>query len=109
MIRPWLMSVYSIMFLVFKNHWGKLFNDDPGMAFSFSPSLEMLKLGLEVIYLVASILPLVSLFQLTDGLAAVVSGVLRAQGRQATGALLNLVYVLTETPSKRLIPGLPRF
>jgi len=65
---------WSTMFLVFRNHWGKLFNHDP-----------------EVIRLVSSILPLVSLFQLMDGLAAVAAGILRAQGRQATGALLNLV------------------
>jgi len=65
---------WSAMFLVFKDHWGKLFNDDP-----------------EVIRLVSSILPLVALFQLMDGLAAVVAGILRAQGRQATGAILNLV------------------
>lgn len=79
------------MFLVFKNHWAKLFNDDPGMAFSVSPDFGGAELVPEVIYLVSSILPLVSLFQLMDGLAAVVSGILRAQGRQATGALLNLV------------------
>jgi len=66
--------VWSAMFMIFRNHWGKLFNNDP-----------------EVINLVSSILPLVSLFQLMDGLAAVVSGILRAQGRQATGAVLNLV------------------
>ena len=55
------------------------------------PLLQALSLDLEVIYLVSSILPLVSLFQLMDGLAAVVAGILRAQGRQTTGALLNLV------------------
>ena len=55
------------------------------------PLLQALSLDLEVIRLVSSILPLVSLFQLMDGLAAVVSGILRAQGRQTTGALLNLV------------------
>lgn len=47
--------------------------------------------SLEVICLVASILPLVSLFQLMDGLAGVVSGILRALGQQGTGALLGLV------------------
>ena len=29
----WLMPAHSAMFLVFKNHWGKLFNNDPGMTF----------------------------------------------------------------------------
>ena len=79
------------MFLVFRNHWAKLFNNDPGMAFSLLPRFRDAESGLEVIKLVSSILPLVSLFQLMDGLAAVVAGILRAQGRQATGAILNLV------------------
>ena len=79
------------MFLVFRNHWAKLFNNDPGMAFSLLPRFRDTESGLEVIKLVSSILPLVSLFQLMDGLAAVVAGILRAQGRQATGAILNLV------------------
>lgn len=61
----------------------------PVWPFLSRPVLDA-KLGLEVIRLVSSILPLVSLFQLMDGLAAVVAGILRAQGRQATGALLNL-------------------
>ena len=79
------------MFLVFRNHWGKLFNDDPGMIpFPFSRFRDA-DHGLEVIYMVSSILPLVALFQLMDGLAAVVAGILRAQGKQATGAVLNLV------------------
>jgi MATE family multidrug resistance protein len=43
-----------------------------------------------VINLVSSVLPLVALNQLVDGLSAVASGVLRAQGRQGVGALLNL-------------------
>jgi len=29
-----LIFAYSTMFLVFRNHWGKLFNDDPGMVLS---------------------------------------------------------------------------
>lgn len=86
-----LISVYSAMFLIFRNHWAKLFNNDPGMAFFLSPRFGDTKSGLDVINLVSSILPLVSLFQLMDGLAAVVAGILRAQGRQATGAVLNLV------------------
>lgn len=85
------MFAHSVMFLVFRNHWGKLFNDDPGMAFSVSPCFRDAELDLEVIYLVSSILPLVSLSQVMDGLAAVVAGILRAQGRQVTGAILNLV------------------
>ena len=42
-----------------------MFNDDP-----------------QVVALVASILPLVALFQVFDGISAVTGGILRAQGRQ---------------------------
>ena len=61
------------MFLIFRKKWGYLFNRDP-----------------EVISLVASILPLVALFQVVDGVAGVTAGILRARGKQATGAVLNL-------------------
>ncbi|KAL5498225.1 ERC1_1 [Sanghuangporus vaninii] len=63
----------SVIFLIFRHNWGYLFNDD-----------------LEVVSLVASILPLVALYQIVDGLQACCAGVLRARGKQATGALLNL-------------------
>ncbi|KAL5520376.1 hypothetical protein ACEPAG_9600 [Sanghuangporus baumii] len=63
----------SAIFLIFRNKWGYLFNND-----------------LKVIGLVASILPLVALFQVFDGLSACIAGVLRARGKQTTGALLNL-------------------
>ncbi|KAF7323681.1 RNA helicase [Mycena kentingensis (nom. inval.)] len=65
--------IFSTMFMVFRHSWGKLFNDDP-----------------RVITLVASILPLVALFQVFEGGAAVAGGILRAKGKQMTGALLNL-------------------
>jgi MATE family multidrug resistance protein len=48
-----------------------LFNDDP-----------------EVVSLVASVLPLVALFQVFDGLGATTGGVLRARGRQVRYAQL---------------------
>jgi len=38
----WLMRAHSTMFLVFRDHWGKLFNDDPGMTFSISSSFGAL-------------------------------------------------------------------
>ncbi|KAF8582562.1 multidrug/Oligosaccharidyl-lipid/Polysaccharide flippase [Ramaria rubella] len=66
-------AVLSAMFVIFRHKWGLLFNNDP-----------------DVVGLVASILPLVALFQVFDGLSATTGGVLRARGRQATGALLNL-------------------
>ncbi|ETW75964.1 multidrug flippase [Heterobasidion irregulare TC 32-1] len=68
-----LAGISSTIFLVFRHSWGYLFNNDPA-----------------VIALVASILPLVSLFQVFDALSAVTGGVLRARGKQFTGALLNL-------------------
>ncbi|KDQ60317.1 hypothetical protein JAAARDRAFT_56234 [Jaapia argillacea MUCL 33604] len=68
-----LSGVSSAVFLVFKDSWGHLFNDDP-----------------DVVSLVASILPLVALFQVFDGLSAVTSGIFRARGKQFTSALLNL-------------------
>ncbi|KAF7291886.1 RNA helicase [Mycena indigotica] len=65
--------IFSTMFMVFRNSWAYLFNDDP-----------------EVVALVASILPLVALFQVFDGTSGVAGGILRAKGKQMTGALLNL-------------------
>ncbi|KAF8656526.1 hypothetical protein AX16_002490 [Volvariella volvacea WC 439] len=66
-------GISSAMFLVCRNSWGYLFNDDP-----------------EVVSLVASVLPLVALFQVFDGNCAVTAGILRARGKQFTGALLNI-------------------
>ncbi|KAK0202739.1 MATE efflux family protein [Desarmillaria ectypa] len=66
-------SLFCVMFLVFRNSWGYLFNDDPA-----------------VIAQTAAILPIVAIFQVFDGGAAVSGGVLRARGKQVTGALLNL-------------------
>ncbi|KAI0040201.1 MATE efflux family protein [Auriscalpium vulgare] len=63
----------SALFLTFRAKWGLLFNDDPS-----------------VVTLVASIMPLVALFQVFDALSAVSGGILRARGKQFTGALLNL-------------------
>jgi MATE family multidrug resistance protein len=73
--------------MISKNHWGKLFNNDP-----------------EVISLVADILPYVAFFQvcgqmnpegpltmqLTDGLAGTTGSILRSLGLHSTGALINL-------------------
>lgn len=66
-------SVFSAMFLIFRNSWGLLFNSDP-----------------EVLKMVSAILPLVALFQVFDGTSAVTGGIFRAKGQQYTGALLNL-------------------
>jgi MATE family multidrug resistance protein len=41
----------------------------------------------EVVTLVASILPLVAMYQVFDGIAAVTSGILRARGKQVSTRL----------------------
>ncbi|KAF5361082.1 hypothetical protein D9756_004872 [Leucocoprinus leucothites] len=66
-------ALTSTMFIVFRKSWAHIFNDDPKVA-----------------SMVAAILPLCALFQVFDGLAAVTGGILRAQGKQLTGAVLNL-------------------
>ncbi|KAF7348491.1 RNA helicase [Mycena venus] len=68
-----LSMIFSAMFMVFRKSWAYLFNDDE-----------------VVVELVAAILPLVALFQVFDGTGAVTGGILRARGKQMTGALLNL-------------------
>ncbi|EJD39135.1 multidrug/Oligosaccharidyl-lipid/Polysaccharide flippase [Auricularia subglabra TFB-10046 SS5] len=65
--------IWSTMFLTFRNSWASLFNDDPDVA-----------------KMVARILPLVALFQVFDGIAGVTNGILRARGKQGTGAVINL-------------------
>jgi len=57
----------STLFLVFRHSWAYLFNDDP-----------------EVVALTASIIPLLSLFQVFDGTSAVTGGILRARGKQVS-------------------------
>ncbi|KAH9991563.1 mate-domain-containing protein [Russula vinacea] len=68
-----LAGISSALFVIFRNQWGYMFNDDPN-----------------VVKLVASILPVVALFQVFDSLSGVSGGILRARGKQFTGALLNL-------------------
>ncbi|KAF8736131.1 hypothetical protein AX14_000853 [Amanita brunnescens Koide BX004] len=63
----------SALYVIFRNRWAYMFNDDP-----------------EVVQLVGSILPLVALFQVFDANAAANAGILRARGKQVLGALLNL-------------------
>ncbi|TFK41570.1 MATE efflux family protein [Crucibulum laeve] len=66
-------TITSTLFLVFRNSWAYMFNDDP-----------------IVVKMVADILPLVALFQVFDGTSAVTAGIFRARGKQTLGALLNL-------------------
>ena len=63
-----------------------MFNDDPGaffVSFCFVRNICIELNGVaEVVTLVASIIPLVALFQVFDATSAVTNGVLRARGRQ---------------------------
>ncbi|KAG2140585.1 MATE efflux family protein [Suillus clintonianus] len=65
--------VWSTLFMTFRQSWAYIVNNDP-----------------EVVTLVASILPLVAVYQVFDGITAVTGGILRARGKQFIGALLNL-------------------
>ncbi|KAG8960369.1 hypothetical protein FRC03_006608 [Tulasnella sp. 419] len=67
-------GISCTIFLAFRKSWGYLFNGD-----------------IEVVSLVATVLPLVGLFQITDGMSAMIQGVLRVTGRQFIGAMMNLV------------------
>ncbi|KAG0010200.1 hypothetical protein BGZ80_001692 [Entomortierella chlamydospora] len=74
--------VNSCMLLIFKERWGRLFSED-----------------VDVVATVAMVLPLVALFQISDGLAGVGGGVLRGVGLQHLGAYLNLIaYYLVAFP-----------
>ncbi|KIV92471.1 hypothetical protein PV10_03765 [Exophiala mesophila] len=57
-----------------KNHFAKIFNDDP-----------------KVVKLTADVMPYVALFQIADGLNGSCGGALRGMGRQHIGATVNLV------------------
>ncbi|KAF8755420.1 Multidrug oligosaccharidyl-lipid polysaccharide flippase [Rhizoctonia solani] len=61
------------IFMTFRTNWGYLFNNDENVA-----------------SLVASVLPLVALFQVVDGATAVSDGVLRARGMLGLGAVINI-------------------
>ncbi|KAF9290054.1 hypothetical protein BGZ68_008012 [Mortierella alpina] len=74
--------INSLMLIVFKERWGRLFSEDA-----------------DVVSTVAMILPLVALYQISDGLAGVGGGVLRGVGLQHLGAYLNLIaYYLVAFP-----------
>ncbi|KAF5380192.1 hypothetical protein D9615_006162 [Tricholomella constricta] len=80
-----LSAASSTMFLVFRNSWAYLFNNDPGgYRHNLSARVTAEFLNTEVVTLVASIIPLVALFQVFDGNAAVTAGILRARGKQAS-------------------------
>lgn len=63
----------ALVLLAVRHDWGRLFSDDA-----------------EVIALAAAILPLNAVFNLADTAQCVTAGVLRGQGRQHIGGVLNL-------------------
>ncbi|QRV82158.1 MATE efflux family protein [Ceratobasidium sp. AG-Ba] len=65
--------IQSSIFLIFRHNWARLFNNDD-----------------KVVALVASVLPLVALFQIVEGATCVTDGVLRARGMFLFGALVNV-------------------
>ncbi|KAK3814063.1 MAG: mate-domain-containing protein [Benniella sp.] len=72
----------SFMLILLKDRWGRLFTGE-----------------MDVVATVAMILPLVALFQISDGIAGVSGGVLRGVGLQHLGAYLNLIaYYLVAFP-----------
>ncbi|KXN80815.1 hypothetical protein AN958_07251 [Leucoagaricus sp. SymC.cos] len=77
----------SAMFVAFRKSWAHIFNDDPRVA-AFT-RLKIEDILAEVVSITASILPLCALFQFFDAGATVTGGILRAQGKQLTGAFLN--------------------
>ncbi|KAG7092076.1 hypothetical protein E1B28_008455 [Marasmius oreades] len=66
-------GVFAIVLLIFRSRWSYIFNEDPNVA-----------------SMVMSILPLMAMFQVFDATGAVTSGILRARGKQVTGAFLNI-------------------
>ncbi|KAK7031277.1 ethionine resistance protein [Paramarasmius palmivorus] len=72
-------GVFCAILFIFRTRWSYLFNKDPNVA-----------------ALVTTVLPLMALFQVFDATGAVTSGILRARGKQVTGAILNIsaYYVL---------------
>ncbi|KAL5634052.1 hypothetical protein ACGC1H_006027 [Rhizoctonia solani] len=63
----------STIIMAFRESWSFMFNKDT-----------------EVAQLVASVLPLLAMFQVVDGATAVTDGVLRATGRLGLGAMVNI-------------------
>ncbi|KAG8761892.1 hypothetical protein FRC11_012499, partial [Ceratobasidium sp. 423] len=65
--------ILGTIFATFRTNWGYLFSNEE-----------------KVVSLVASVLPVVALFQIVDGATAVSDGVLRARGMLGLGAIINI-------------------
>ncbi|KAL8638056.1 MAG: hypothetical protein Q9228_004749 [Teloschistes exilis] len=74
----WLSMILGVLVLIVlmasKEHFAKIFNNDP-----------------DVVKLTAEVLPFVALFQIADGLNGSCGGSLRGMGRQHIGAAVNIV------------------
>ncbi|KAI8083240.1 mate-domain-containing protein [Gilbertella persicaria] len=66
--------VNSAFFLLTRHQIGYLFTSEP-----------------KVVIMVAHVLPLCAIFQVTDGIASVGGGVIRGLGRQSVAAMINLI------------------
>lgn len=66
--------VNSSLMILLRNQWGWLFSQDD-----------------QLVRLIGEIMPYVGAFQIADGICGVAGGVLRGSGRQAQGAMINLV------------------
>lgn len=64
-------AVNSVLLILLRRSWGTLFTSEP-----------------EIINLVSDVLPLVSAFQLMDGLSGAMGGVLRGAGKPTLGAIV---------------------
>ncbi|KAJ5644166.1 uncharacterized protein N7484_006673 [Penicillium longicatenatum] len=75
-------SIVLAVLMGSRDHFAKIFNDDPRVA-----------------ELVSEIMPLVALFQIADGINGSCGGSLRGMGRQHIGAVVNIVsYYLFALP-----------
>ncbi|KAJ3780403.1 hypothetical protein GGU10DRAFT_369460, partial [Lentinula aff. detonsa] len=63
----------SVLLLAFRNSFAYLFNNDR-----------------EIVSTVASIIPILAAFQISDATAGITSGILRARSKQVMGAVLNI-------------------
>lgn len=67
-----IIGLFNSSLLIFaKNSWGRLFSSDE-----------------EVVVIVAAVIPLVGLFQLTDGVSGAAAGILRGTGLAKQGATM---------------------
>ncbi|KAJ3738504.1 multidrug/Oligosaccharidyl-lipid/Polysaccharide flippase [Lentinula detonsa] len=72
-VRFAIAGLMSVLLLAFRNSFAYLFNNDR-----------------EIVSTVASIIPILAAFQISDATAGITSGILRARSKQVMGAVLNI-------------------